>query len=229
MNPENMLTKYALTQPSKIHKEYGWWRIKRDGCGLADVQNQHEGIKIVEELQRRADEVYALRAEIERLREEQSLWRHRLRIASAKMDGQHTWRLSSSDWPPLVGSNPDEVVRNALAAIRTQPLPAPPFTTQQTEPEEQTMHPVEIQLREAQPNLGDGYESRCLPDWIASLCKRWERGEGVQYDRNTMGNLLHTLVAAKVRNQKMAAEILALQAQVERLREERQRAASEAA
>lgn len=71
------------------------------------------------------------------------------------------------------------------------------------------MHPVEIQIREAQPSLGDGYESRCLPDWIASLCKRWERGEGVQYDRNTMGNLLHTLIAAKIRNERMAAEIKA--------------------
>ena len=67
-----------------------------------------------------------LAAEVERLQQECSFWRDRLRIASAKMDGQHVWRLSSSDWPPLVGPNADAVVRNALEAIRSQPLPQPP-------------------------------------------------------------------------------------------------------
>ena len=82
------------------------------------------------------------------------------------------------------------------------------------------MHPLEQQIRQDQPTLGDGYESRCLPSWINSMCKRWERGEGVQYDRNTMGNLLHTLVAARVRNEKMAAELAAIRAEVERLQAE---------
>jgi hypothetical protein len=70
-------------------------------------------------------ELTALRAEVERLREERAFWRGRLHIASPKMDSQHVWRLVNA-WPLLVGPDADAVVRNALEAIRSQPLPAPP-------------------------------------------------------------------------------------------------------
>lgn len=66
-----------------------------------------------------------LAAEVERLREECDFWRSHLHIDSPKMDGQHTWRLMWNHFT-LVGSDAGEVVRNALKAIRSQPLPAPP-------------------------------------------------------------------------------------------------------
>lgn len=64
----NKLTIYDLTQPTEMHKDYNLWHILRNGDGLANVQNQHECIKIVKELQRQANEVHALRAEVEWLR-----------------------------------------------------------------------------------------------------------------------------------------------------------------
>ncbi len=66
-----------------------------------------------------------LASEVERLREENAFWRGHLSVLSPKMDGQHVWRLFNG-WPPLIGPDADAVVRNALEAIRSQPLPAPP-------------------------------------------------------------------------------------------------------
>lgn len=63
-------------------------------------------------------ELTALRAEVERLREECAFWRDRLRIMSLKADGQHRWRLSGTEWPCLIGPDADAVVRNALEAVR---------------------------------------------------------------------------------------------------------------
>ena len=74
----NKLTIYDLTQPTEMHKDYNWWHILRNGDGLANVQNQHECIKIVKELQRQANEVHALRAEVERLRAEVAMYRSAL-------------------------------------------------------------------------------------------------------------------------------------------------------
>lgn len=91
-----------------------WWTVRCDGS--PEILNVGAAVERLNEQH----------AEIERLREEQSLWRDRLCIASAKMDGQHVWRLSSSVWPPLVGPDADAVVRNALKWASIQPLPAPP-------------------------------------------------------------------------------------------------------
>ena len=66
------------------------------------------------------DEIRQLRAEVERLRVENAFFRDRLKIISAKADGEHVWRFYSH-WTPFVGPNVDEVMRRVIES-----LPAPP-------------------------------------------------------------------------------------------------------
>ena len=75
------------------------------------------------------------------------------------------------------------------------------------------LHPLERKTREAQPNLGGGHYSKCLPAWIARCCDKFNDPNGIAFDQYDTSALAHTLIAARWRNEKMAAEI-------ERLREE---------
>lgn len=113
MDP-NKLTIYGLTQPTEMHKDYGWWHIQRNGDGLADVQNQHEALKIVEELQRQADEVHALRAEVERLREECRRIISEADTLSSHVDIDVDWRYYQGQQAA------------AKRLLASQPTPAPP-------------------------------------------------------------------------------------------------------
>ena len=59
---------------------------------------------------------------------------------------------------------------------------------------------------EAQPNLGEGDESKCLPAWLNTFCKKWEEGGEMTLSHNAVGNLLHTLIAARERARRLVRE-----------------------
>lgn len=82
------------------------------------------------------------------------------------------------------------------------------------------MHELEKKVRATQPTLGDGYESPCLASWIETMCEYFNDHNGMAFSHNELSGLLHTLIAARARNEKMAAEIAALRADVEQLRAE---------
>lgn len=80
---------------------------------------------------------------------------------------------------------------------------------------------TEAKVLERQPTLGEGHESKCLPGWIVSLSRWWEASEPVKagklLDRHLVGNLLHTLIAARRRNHLMSVEIARLKRRIEEL------------
>lgn len=68
------------------------------------------------------------------------------------------------------------------------------------------MNPVVKLILDREPELGAGDESKCLPDWIETFCQKWEEGEGITLSHRAAGNLLHTLVAAKMRTERLVKE-----------------------
>lgn len=60
-----------------------------------------------------ANELAALRAEVERLRNENAWLKRRYRVSAAKMDGKHVW-IPGARWPKLVGNTMDEAVKYAM-------------------------------------------------------------------------------------------------------------------
>lgn len=70
----------------------------------------------------------------------------------------------------------------------------------------QEIHPVEKLILDRQPDLGSGDESKCLPDWIGSFCRKWDEGGEMVLSHNAVGNLLHTLVAAQQRTRRLVKE-----------------------
>lgn len=72
---------------------------------------------------------------------------------------------------------------------------------------------TEAATLKAQPQLGEGYESKCLPGWIESF-GRWHREGWIkELSPGAVSNLLHTLIAARRRNWLMGREIERLQAE----------------
>lgn len=84
----------------------------------------------------------------------------------------------------------------------------------------QPLDETEAATLKAQPHLGEGYESECLPGWIESF-GRWHReGEGKELNQGAVSSLAHTLIAARRRNWLMADEIRRLQAENAELKDE---------
>ena len=65
------------------------------------------------------DELDHLRAENQRLREENKFMKSRYHIASAKMDGKHTW-IALNHWPQIIGTNIDAAVARAVEVWRDE-------------------------------------------------------------------------------------------------------------
>ncbi|MGC1273918.1 MAG: hypothetical protein WBC44_09440 [Planctomycetaceae bacterium] len=65
---------------------------------------------------------------------------------------------------------------------------------------------VTQQVLDREPDLGAGDESRCLPGWIESFCRKWEAKEGMTLSHAAVGNLLHTMIAARRRTQRLVKE-----------------------
>lgn len=70
-------------------------------------------------------------------------------------------------------------------------------------------HKIEMITRECDPELGEGYESKCLPSWIKTFCDAVEKGEAVALSVDATKALCHTLIAARFRNQKLSSKIFA--------------------
>ena len=61
-------------------------------------------------------------------------------------------------------------------------------------------------LLDAEPNLGSGDESKCLPGWINSFCEWFEKGEPVTLSHSAISALGHTLIAARERARRLVKE-----------------------
>jgi hypothetical protein len=72
--------------------------------------------------------------------------------------------------------------------------------------EPEPVHPVEADTRQAQPGLGTGDVSPCLPGWIKTFCEKYERGEGYVLSHSAVGAVCHTLIAARVRAARLIRE-----------------------
>lgn len=57
-----------------------------------------------------------------------------------------------------------------------------------------------------EPDLGSGDASKCLPGWINTFCKKFEEHQGYQMSHAAVGNLCHTLIAAKLRAERLVRE-----------------------
>lgn len=68
------------------------------------------------------------------------------------------------------------------------------------------MHSVEKSVLENEPNIGAGDASKCLPSWIEYFCWWFEEGNGKLLDHATVTALAHTLIAARVRAERLVKE-----------------------
>ena len=69
-----------------------------------------------------------------------------------------------------------------------------------------TIHRVEQITLDAQPQLGQDDVSKCLPSWIEKLCEKFEQSKGVSLSHPGVNALCHTLIAARVRAERLVAE-----------------------
>jgi hypothetical protein len=67
-------------------------------------------------------------------------------------------------------------------------------------------HRALVLLLAAEPNIGAGDESKCLPGWIRSFCEWLEAGKGVTLSHNAVSALAHTLIAARERAARLVRE-----------------------
>ena len=74
------------------------------------------------------------------------------------------------------------------------------------------MHPLEEQVLANEPTIGQGDVSKCLPGWIESFCKAHAAGEGMTLSVNATTALCHTLIASRVRAERLVKERDELQA-----------------
>ena len=69
------------------------------------------------------------------------------------------------------------------------------------------MHVIEAEMiMKNDPPVGRGDSSRCLPDWIQTLCKKVAAGNGYTISHKAATALCHTLVAARVRTERLVEE-----------------------
>jgi hypothetical protein len=69
-----------------------------------------------------------------------------------------------------------------------------------------TTHRVEQITLDAQPQLGQDDVSKCLPSWIKKLCEKFEESKGATLSHPGVNALCHTLIAARVRAERLVAE-----------------------
>jgi hypothetical protein len=59
---------------------------------------------------------------------------------------------------------------------------------------------------EYQPDAGSGDESKCLISWINTLSKAFVDGNGYSLSHGAVSALLHTLICAKLRTERLVRE-----------------------
>jgi len=69
------------------------------------------------------------------------------------------------------------------------------------------MHIVEAEtIMKNDPPIGRGDVSPCLPSWINTMCDAFQRGEGYTLSHDAVGALAHTLIASRVRAERLVIE-----------------------
>lgn len=58
----------------------------------------------------------------------------------------------------------------------------------------------------AEPDMGSGDESKCLPGWINTMATAYSKNEGYTLSPSAVGALLHTLLAARQRTRRLVKE-----------------------
>src|SRR5690606_17695757 len=74
------------------------------------------------------------------------------------------------------------------------------------------VHRIESMVLAMEPSIGTSDVSDCLPGWIKTFCEKHEAGEGYEISKHAVRSLLHTLIAARARQHRLAAERDALAA-----------------
>lgn len=70
------------------------------------------------------------------------------------------------------------------------------------------LNETEKKTHEAEPNIGMGYGSKCLDEWIEYFSDKFKEGQdSIELNRYLVSGLLHTLIAARARNYRMRKEI----------------------
>lgn len=62
------------------------------------------------------------------------------------------------------------------------------------------------QILEREPDLGGTDVSKCLPGWIRTFCGKFEANEDYTLSHGQVGNLCHTLIAARIRAERLVRE-----------------------
>lgn len=57
-----------------------------------------------------------------------------------------------------------------------------------------------------EPNLGSTDVSKCLPGWIDTFVAKFSEGNGFTMSHNAVSALGHTLIAAKIRAERLVRE-----------------------
>ena len=68
------------------------------------------------------------------------------------------------------------------------------------------MNETEQKIIANEPNIGSGDTSICLPGWIKSFCEAFEAGKGMNLSHNAVRALCHTLIAGRVRVERLVDE-----------------------
>lgn len=77
-----------------------------------------------------------------------------------------------------------------------------------TKPPQFTPEAVKIidTLKEYQPNAGSADRSDCLPAWIESLTKAFNKNNGMTLSHGAVSHLLHTLICNHLRIERLIKE-----------------------
>jgi hypothetical protein len=67
-------------------------------------------------------------------------------------------------------------------------------------------HPSVAATLAHEPDIGSTDESKCLPGWITSFCRKFEEGQGWALSHNAIIALCHTLIAARERSKRLVRE-----------------------
>jgi hypothetical protein len=65
---------------------------------------------------------------------------------------------------------------------------------------------VERATLESEPDIGSGDCSKCLPGWIETFCAKFQAGGGYMMSHAAVSALAHTLIAAKIRCERLVRE-----------------------
>lgn len=68
------------------------------------------------------------------------------------------------------------------------------------------MHPVVRDAIAAEPDIGSGDASKCLPGWLNSFAEKFQAGEGWDMGPSCVRALFHTLIAAQQRTARLVRE-----------------------